>query len=146
MNNLNFFTNSYFHCDPQLSQHVDTTLTRNVWSTQSVPILPTNGYNTNLWPFSGTLGATSITTVTPSQGNNNEESTTATTQPIYAWMKKRRSKTEKLDELTEGKQERKNEKMERKSLPKTICFSRCHRSNLSLGVSATPTDFKFKYV
>lgn len=107
MNNLNFFTNSYFHCEPQLSQHVDTSLTKNAWSSQSgAQNLPTNGFNASVWSFSGTFGGGSFATATgpPSLGNN--EISTPTPQPVYAWMKKKRGKSEKIDDPTEGKRER----------------------------------------
>lgn len=101
MNNRNFFSNSHFHCDPQLSQHVDTSLTRIACSSQTVPILPTNGFNANIWSFSGIFGAGSLATGPSSCENENEKSTVAEPQPIYAWMKKKRGKTEQKEETTE---------------------------------------------
>lgn len=107
MNNLNFFTNSYFHCEPQLSQHVDNSLAKNAWSSQSgAQNLPTNGFNASVWSFSGTFGTGSLATAStgpPCRGNNNEDST-AIPQPVYAWMKKKRGKSsEKNYNPTEGK-------------------------------------------
>ena len=105
MNNLNFFANSYFHCEPQLSQHVDINLTRNVCNPQSIPASPPNGYNTSIWSFSSTLGSASLTNEGSSRLNNNEQSTAPPTQPIYAWMKKKRGNAEgKKDRTDKTKQ------------------------------------------
>ena len=104
MNNLNFFTNSYFHCEPQLSQHVDIGLTRNVCNSQSLPVTATNsnGQNGNIWSFSSTFYSSSLSSNGPSRLNNNGQSTTATSQPIYAWMKKKRGNAEgmKIEGIT----------------------------------------------
>ena len=112
MNNLNFFTNSYFHSNVQSvhsSQHVDTALTRNACSSlQSIiPVLPSNGYAvSNLWPFSSVSDATTLPKHgAPSQENRENEQATSLANPqtVYAWMKKKRGKTGKDDESHEGK-------------------------------------------
>ncbi len=126
MNNVNFLANSYFHSnvDPvHSSQHVDTALTRNACSSIQpiIPILPSNGYTVpNLWSFSNAIHTTTHTNIgTVSQENRgNEEATTlANPQPVYAWMKKKkRGKNEKDDEDNEGKRTAPNMKLFSKSL------------------------------
>ena len=109
MNNVNFFSNSYFHSNVEpvhSSQHVDTALTRNACSSiQSIiPVLPTNGYTVpNLWSFSNVLDTTTNYGAATEESRENEQATVmAKPKLVYAWMKKKRGKNGKDDDNNEG--------------------------------------------
>ena len=120
MNNVNFFSNSYFHSNVESghsSQHVDTALTRNACSSiQSIiPVLPTNGYTVpNLWSFSNAIDTTTQSNHgAASEENRENEQATGMANPklVYAWMKKKRGKNGKDEENNEGKRAAPNKYM-----------------------------------